>query len=112
MFFTKQEIGPSSESTHAQSDTKGVIFISTGKGADSSDLTHGLIHALGIATNRNGFSNYPAAETVTKLTEARLKVGTVSYRDDRPPPRTYGPITISYVKTVFDVLRDGARKYQ
>jgi RHS repeat-associated protein len=53
-FFTKGSIGPSSESTKYAS---GAIFISTSasQGADPRDLTHGIIHAAGIAGGANGY---------------------------------------------------------
>ena len=51
-FFTKSGVGPSSEATHY---SKGTIFISTLGNKDTGDLTHGIIHAAGIAGGVNGY---------------------------------------------------------
>jgi hypothetical protein len=53
-FFTKGSVGPTSEVTVYAAQT---TFISTSslKGADPRDLTHGIIHAAGIAGGVNGY---------------------------------------------------------
>jgi RHS repeat-associated protein len=124
VFFTKKEVDSrmfgTSEVTHYD---KGAIFICTSRrNSDASDLTHGLIHAFGVATGVNGYSR-AGAEITTLATEIRLRTGPIFYSDDRSPRREIVPSwaaakvgiityrTVPYERTTFDVLRDGARRY-
>ena len=119
VFFTTRDVGLSSEVTRYQ---KSDIFISTStsEGADPSDLTHGLIHVFGVSTG-NGYSSI-GAEARTIAAHIRLVTGPIFYSDDRSPRREIVPgfvsakvepvyRTVRYERTIFDVIRDGARKY-
>jgi hypothetical protein len=120
VFFTKKDVdarfGGSTEVTHAGT---GQIFISTGRGANERDLTHGIIHAFGIATGLNGYSKL-SAEVATEYVAHYLSSGKKqAYQDNRPPSEHYGyasakigsPPTKYDTRNGFDVIRDGARKY-
>jgi hypothetical protein len=117
-FFTRQYIGTSDEATPSGS---GSTFISISKNLyspGSTSLTHGLIHALGIATDQNGYGSYASAEAGTLKTQFILNYLSPSYSDERPPSRVtlrqgglLTHIEFPYNRTTFDIIRDGARKY-
>jgi hypothetical protein len=118
VFFTRQYIGPSDESTPAGS---GNTFVSVSKALYSPDptsLTHGLIHALGVGTGLNGYGSYISAEAGALRAQLILNYLSPSYSDERPPSRVtfrqgglLTHIEFPYNRTVFDILRDGARQY-
>jgi RHS repeat-associated protein len=120
-FFTKESVHAFSITEKTNYNT-GSMFISTGRGGDPRDLTHGIIHALGVATGVNGYSNYPKAELAVEY--AQLSLGVLnrrpSYVDNRPlyeysgyaQAKVGSPPSKHDVRSVFDVIRDGARKYQ
>jgi RHS repeat-associated protein len=123
VFFTKKYVDHSPEASGF-----GVSFISTnttlypGGSAAPDKLVHGLIHALGVTTGYNGYGSYTSAEAATISAEFRLGRGSVSYSDDRSPRREmvpgYQTAKVApvyrmepYERTVFDVMRDGARNF-
>jgi RHS repeat-associated protein len=100
----------------------GSIFISTGAGSDPRELTHGITHALGVASGVNGYSNYPVAEAMVEYAMFSLRIlnRRPSYVDNRPlyeysgysQAKTGSGPTKYDVRSVFDVLRDGASRYR
>jgi RHS repeat-associated protein len=120
-FFTKGGVHTLSITEKTNHNT-GSIFLSTGRGSDPRDLTHGVIHALGVATGANGYGYYTKAELAVEYAQFSLGIlnRRPSYVDNRPlyeysgyaqgkvgsPPNKYD------VRSVFDVLRDGAQRYQ
>jgi RHS repeat-associated protein len=120
VFFTRKDVAkglfPPTESTQ---HSTGSIFISTGKGANPRDLTHGIIHALGVARGVNGY-NKVTAELTTEYAQYRLSSGhRPAYVDNRPLAKFYGYAQAKVgslpeshdVRSGFDVIRDGARRY-
>ena len=51
-FVTRGSVGPSTESTNYNT---GIVWISTMSTGVPGDLTHGIIHALGVASRVNGY---------------------------------------------------------
>jgi RHS repeat-associated protein len=130
-FFTKAGVGPSSETAH---NSTGTIFISTGaQGADPRDLTHGIIHAVGIAGGVNGYrgpTKFLGSYALGGLTD--YGPGSAEYHTEaiqqylegrRQPIYTYGynsaktgaPPTITPTTTHttkdMQVLKDGFKRY-
>ena len=131
-FFTKDNVGPSSEATNFKS---GSIFISTGGGANPRDLTHGIIHAAGIAGGENGYRG----PTQSLNRYIQILAGALDYRPGsaeyhteaiqqylegrREPSYTYGynsaktgappTVTINTTHTTKDmqVLKSGLQRY-
>lgn len=130
-FVTRGSVGPSPEVTRY--DT-GRIFISTG--ANMSDqnpgnLTHGVIHALGIAGGVNGYTSPDnkghdrwqilgdelwnkvfgnSAESATEAVHTHLRI--LSSGGYRPLGVIgYGQAPAPTFKTEINYLREGARRY-
>lgn len=117
VFFTKAEVGPSSEVTQY---SKSQIFISTNKGALEGNLIHGLIHAFGVASDVNGYTGVTAErDTIYGGRVLDWLPFLASYDDERKPHKvtyrqTGGAVNSyesPYSPTVFDVIREGARRY-
>jgi RHS repeat-associated protein len=122
-FFTKARVGPSTEVTYP---TSGTIFVNSARGAPQ-DLTHGVIHALGIAGGFNGYKDAPSG--VLGGIYASIKPGYAEYHnyDIANYMETLGhlPLSYSYAKTgirsergptpdqvrALSVLRQGAQRY-
>jgi len=122
-FFTKSRVGPSTEVTDSVS---GTIFIDSTRGAPQ-DLTHGVIHALGIAGGFNGYKD--AGTSILGNVYASFVPGYAEYHnyDIANYMENLGnlPLSYSYAKTgirsdpgptadqtrALSVLRQGAQKY-
>jgi predicted Rdx family selenoprotein len=122
VFFTKGRVGPSTEVTYP---TSGATFINTTSGAPQ-DLTHGIIHVLGIAGGLNGYKD--AGSGLLGNIWASIIPGYAEYHnyDIAGYMENLGhlPLSYSYAKTgirsdgptadqirALSVLRQGARNY-
>lgn len=123
-FFTKSYLVNSSPEATPRSGN-GTTFVRTGGDASHPrDLTHGLIHGFGVLTGWNGYNQVTAELANEQAKFAMANNLSTPYSDDRSPRREFiagygaakvGTVeyrTVPYAPTVFDVLRDGARKYQ
>ena len=130
VFVTPGSVGPSPEVSNYG---KGQIWLSTGGSNNSQDpgnLTHGIIHVLGIAGGVNGFKS-PAnsstdrwyllgsaivyaltsndAESATQGVQDHLRAQSIRGPSIFPPAGHYFPDPV--IKQRTDILREGARKY-
>ena len=133
-FVTRGSVGPAPEVTRQD---KGVIFISTGsnmRDESPGNLTHGVIHALGIAGGVNGYTS-PAntsdnryylilseignsltgnsAESATQSVQNHFRVlssGGYTMQQAMRAHVGYGPPTPTLQKEI-NYLREGARRY-
>jgi len=125
-FFTKSESLPSSEVTDYSS---GSIFISTGSVSDEGDLTHGIIHAAGIAAGFNGYPSIPQGAgpilgglyDYTRTNSAEAKVISIKAYLEGDPQLFYGygtakaglppTSTARHTNGDLQVLKTGLQKY-
>jgi RHS repeat-associated protein len=79
VFVTPGSVGPAPEVTHYGNGSNGTIFLSTGgknNTENPANLTHGIIHALGISSGVNG---YPSVDNSSS--NRWVLVGKALYRD-------------------------------
>jgi RHS repeat-associated protein len=131
VFVTPGSVGPSPEISNYSS---GQIWLSTGGSnntEDSGNLTHGIVHVLGIAGGVNGFTS-PAntsdnrwylmgsaivyavtsndAESAAQGVQDHLRAQSLRGPSIFPPAGHYFPD--ARIKKRTDMLREGARRYQ
>ncbi len=130
-FVTRSSVGPAPEVTN---HATGTIWISTGRSMNSQspgNLTHGIIHALGIFPGVNGYDRVDhsgtrhdiirkeiwnaltgnSAESATQSLQGYLRgvsMGPLQGRGNYPPGVT---LNHSRYKKEISILRQGAQKY-